>query len=146
MDEAKTLRILHLEDDAFDAEIRTRLNYELSVIETMGFSAYFLIVWDLTQFARHADIWWNVRGSGAGSVAGAAAAGADAAPSANLPTYSILAAARMALMSSSTSLRLRSLSRNCSIAGLACSSLTGCVREPASTRICTPCGVALNTA
>ncbi|MCS7069917.1 MAG: DNA polymerase III subunit alpha, partial [Anaerolinea sp.] len=35
----------------------------------MGFDTYFLIVWDLCEFARAADIWWNVRGSGAGSVA-----------------------------------------------------------------------------
>ncbi len=44
-----------------------RLDYELGIIHKMGFDTYFLIVWDLTQFARHADIWWNVRGSGAGS-------------------------------------------------------------------------------
>jgi DNA polymerase III subunit alpha len=34
----------------------------------MGFATYFLIVWDLCEFARERDIWWNVRGSGAGSV------------------------------------------------------------------------------
>ncbi len=50
-------------------EIRDRLSYELNIIHNMGFDTYFLIVWDLCQFARHADIWWNVRGSGAGSVA-----------------------------------------------------------------------------
>jgi DNA-directed DNA polymerase III PolC len=44
-----------------------RLEYELGIIFKMGFGTYFLIVWDLLQFARHADIWWNVRGSGAGS-------------------------------------------------------------------------------
>lgn len=44
-----------------------RLEYELGIIIKMGFATYFLIVWDLLQFARHADIWWNVRGSGAGS-------------------------------------------------------------------------------
>ncbi len=54
---------------ADDLEIRERLSYELGVIKNMGFETYFLIVWDLCQFARHADIWWNVRGSGAGSVA-----------------------------------------------------------------------------
>jgi DNA polymerase-3 subunit alpha len=48
--------------------IRERLDYELGVIHKMGFDTYFLIVWDLCQFARHADIWWNVRGSAAGSV------------------------------------------------------------------------------
>src|SRR6266849_6383032 len=54
--------------DADSEAIRTRLNYELGVIHQMGFDTYFLIVWDLCQFARSADIWWNVRGSGAGSV------------------------------------------------------------------------------
>ncbi len=53
---------------ADDAELRARLDYELGIINKMGFNTYFLIVWDLCQFARHADIWWNVRGSGAGSV------------------------------------------------------------------------------
>jgi DNA polymerase-3 subunit alpha len=52
-----------------DAALRERLDYELGVIGKMGFETYFLIVWDLCEFARHADIWWNVRGSGAGSVA-----------------------------------------------------------------------------
>ena len=53
---------------ADEPEIRNRLNHELTIIHDMGFDTYFLIVWDLCQFARHADIWWNVRGSGAGSV------------------------------------------------------------------------------
>ncbi len=55
-------------DRADDEAIKKRLDYELGVIHTMGFDTYFLIVWDLCQFARKADIWWNVRGSGAGSV------------------------------------------------------------------------------
>src|SRR5690606_9185552 len=54
---------------ASEPEIQERLNFELEVIHTMGFDTYFLIVWDLCEYARHADIWWNVRGSGAGSVA-----------------------------------------------------------------------------
>ena len=45
-----------------------RMEHELGIIESMGFNTYFLIVWDLCEFARHADIWWNVRGSGAGSM------------------------------------------------------------------------------
>lgn len=49
-------------------EIRQRLEHELSIIHNMGFDTYFLIVWDLCEFARERDIWWNVRGSGAGSV------------------------------------------------------------------------------
>jgi DNA-directed DNA polymerase III PolC len=54
---------------ADDPTIRQRLDHELRIIHEMGFDTYFLIVWDLCEFARHADIWWNVRGSGAGSVA-----------------------------------------------------------------------------
>lgn len=54
---------------ADDSTLRERLDYELSVINKMGFDTYFLIVWDLCQYARARDIWWNVRGSGAGSVA-----------------------------------------------------------------------------
>ena len=49
-------------------EIRARLEYELKVIHEMGFDTYFLIVWDLCRFARERGIWWNVRGSGAGSI------------------------------------------------------------------------------
>src|SRR5207249_1399178 len=53
---------------ADDPAVKGRLDYELSVIHNMGFDTYFLIVWDLCQYALKADIWWNVRGSGAGSV------------------------------------------------------------------------------
>ncbi|HEY6042208.1 MAG TPA: DNA polymerase III subunit alpha, partial [Anaerolineae bacterium] len=49
-------------------EMRERLDYELSVIHQMGFDTYFLIVWDLTRYAREADIWYNIRGSAAGSM------------------------------------------------------------------------------
>ena len=45
-----------------------RLNYELGVIHKMGFDTYFLIVWDLTQYARNHGIWASARGSAAGSM------------------------------------------------------------------------------
>ncbi|MCY3780832.1 MAG: DNA polymerase III subunit alpha [Chloroflexi bacterium] len=45
-----------------------RIDRELNIIHSMGFDTYFLIVWDLCEFARAADIWWNVRGSGAASL------------------------------------------------------------------------------
>ena len=51
-----------------DEKLRARLEHELRIIGGMGFDAYFLIVWDLCQYARRVDIWWNVRGSGAGSL------------------------------------------------------------------------------
>jgi DNA polymerase-3 subunit alpha len=50
------------------SEIQDRLNHELRIINNMGFDTYFLIVWDLCEYARSQDIWWNVRGSGAGSL------------------------------------------------------------------------------
>ncbi|MBN1285809.1 MAG: DNA polymerase III subunit alpha [Anaerolineae bacterium] len=53
---------------AGDSSLQKRLGHELKIIHNMGFDTYFLIVWDLCEFARRADIWWNVRGSGAGSV------------------------------------------------------------------------------
>src|SRR5690606_21219189 len=56
-------------EKANSEEVQQRLDHELRIIGDMGFDTYFLIVWDLTQFASHADIWWNVRGSGAGSIA-----------------------------------------------------------------------------
>jgi len=48
-------------------EARNRLDYELTVIENMGFSDYFLIVWDFMQFAHKKGI---VTGPGRGSAAG----------------------------------------------------------------------------
>lgn len=55
-------------DRAESATIQQRLEHELGIIGRMGFDTYFLIVWDLCEFARSRDIWWNVRGSGAGSI------------------------------------------------------------------------------
>lgn len=46
-----------------------RLDYELGVIESMGFVDYFLVVWDLIKYAREAGIPVGPgRGSGAGSL------------------------------------------------------------------------------
>lgn len=55
-------------DRADVPEVRARLEHELKIIHTMGFDTYFLIVWDLCMAARQRDIWWNVRGSAAGSI------------------------------------------------------------------------------
>lgn len=50
-------------------EIRQRLEYELSVIEKMGYPSYFLIVWDFCDYARRSGIAVGPgRGSGAGSI------------------------------------------------------------------------------
>ena len=51
------------------AEVRERLDYELGIIEQMGFPGYFLIVWDLINYARTHDIPVGPgRGSAAGSI------------------------------------------------------------------------------
>jgi DNA polymerase-3 subunit alpha len=47
---------------------RDRLEYELGIINEMGFDTYFLIVWDLCRHAREKGIWYNARGSAAGSI------------------------------------------------------------------------------
>ena len=48
-------------------EITERLEYELSVIDKMNFPGYFLIVWDLVNYARQQNI---LVGPGRGSAAG----------------------------------------------------------------------------
>src|SRR5271157_2192134 len=53
---------------ADDPVVRQRLEYELSVIHQMGFDTYFLIVSDLCRQARDHGIWYNARGSAAGSL------------------------------------------------------------------------------
>ena len=55
---------------ADDPEVQERFTYELDVIHKMGFDAYFLIVWDLCRYAREHDIWYEARGSAAGSIIG----------------------------------------------------------------------------
>jgi len=52
-----------------DEQVRERIDYELRVIREMGFSAYFLIVWDLIRHARSRGIRTGPgRGSAAGSI------------------------------------------------------------------------------
>ncbi len=50
-------------------DIRERLSYELDVIQKTSFADYFLVVWDITSFARSSDISFGVRGSAAASLA-----------------------------------------------------------------------------
>ena len=78
--EEETVRAMAIEGldrrmDAVDADAakraryRERLDYELSVIVSMGFAGYFLIVADFIQWAKAQDIPVGPgRGSGAGSV------------------------------------------------------------------------------
>jgi DNA-directed DNA polymerase III PolC len=55
--------------DPVPAEATARLDMELGVIERMGFSSYFLIVWDFVKFAKDNGIAVGPgRGSAAGSI------------------------------------------------------------------------------
>lgn len=49
-------------------EVRKRLEYELHVIQSTGFSSYMLIVRDFAEFARRNRIPFGVRGSAAASI------------------------------------------------------------------------------
>ena len=57
--------------DSLNDDIRTRIDFELDTIKTMGFPGYFLIVWDFIKAAREMDV--SV-GPGRGSAAGSTVA------------------------------------------------------------------------
>jgi len=66
------------------AEAVERLEFELGVIEEMGFSSYFLIVWDFVRFAKENGIAVGPgRGSAAGSIVSYSLAITDLDPLAN---------------------------------------------------------------
>ncbi len=65
--EAGLLERYGTERVAGDPALRARLEYELDVITTMGFSSYFLIVWDFVKYARDRGI---PVGPGRGSAVG----------------------------------------------------------------------------
>ncbi|MFM9118237.1 MAG: DNA polymerase III subunit alpha [Planctomycetota bacterium] len=48
--------------------VMKRLNRELSCISKLGFSNYFLIVWDFVRYAREQEIPATARGSGVGAI------------------------------------------------------------------------------
>ena len=53
----------------YPENVQKRLEYEISVIEKMGYTDYYLIVWDFVNYAKSADIPVGMgRGSGAGSL------------------------------------------------------------------------------
>ncbi len=54
--------------DEVTPEIKARLDLELDVIEGMGYSSYFLIVWDFVRFAKEQDIPCGARGSACGAI------------------------------------------------------------------------------
>lgn len=51
-----------------DPRYRERLEFELGVIERMGFASYFLICWDFARFARENSIPCTARGSACGAI------------------------------------------------------------------------------
>ncbi|MEW1908422.1 error-prone DNA polymerase [Kitasatospora sp. NPDC085895] len=70
--EAGWLRRLTLEAarrrfDPSNARARRQVDHELTVIEQLGMAGYFLIVHDIVDFCRRADIWCQGRGSAANS-------------------------------------------------------------------------------
>lgn len=54
---------------AYEGEVKKRLDFELEVINTKGYAAYFLVVADLLREARARGILTTIRGSVAGSLA-----------------------------------------------------------------------------
>ena len=52
----------------YNMEAKERVNKELAIIQQLGFSAYFLITWDIVQYAKSKDYYHVGRGSGANSV------------------------------------------------------------------------------
>jgi len=54
--------------DTPDEVYQQRLDFELGVIERMGYSSYFLIVWDFARFARSQGIPTTARGSACGAI------------------------------------------------------------------------------
>lgn len=57
-----------LKGETIPEEYRKRLDYELSIVNKMGFDTYFLIVWDFVKYAKDKGIYV---GPGRGSAAGA---------------------------------------------------------------------------
>jgi error-prone DNA polymerase len=50
------------------AKVLKQLNFELDLIQRLGFSGYFLIVWDIANYCTKNDIFMQGRGSAANSV------------------------------------------------------------------------------
>jgi DNA polymerase III subunit alpha len=70
--------------DPVPAEALERLEFELGVIEDMGFSSYFLIVWDFVRYAKDNGVAVGPgRGSAAGSIVAYALTITDIDPLAN---------------------------------------------------------------
>lgn len=57
-------------DPAYYKKLLERMDYELQVICSKGFSSYFLIVWDFCNYAKREGIPVGARGSGVGTLVG----------------------------------------------------------------------------
>ena len=57
-----------LENNGFE-QVTERLEYELQIINNMGYNGYFIIVWDFIRFAKSVGVFVGPgRGSAAGSL------------------------------------------------------------------------------
>src|SRR5207237_1882809 len=53
--------------EAMSTKVKQQIEFELSLITRLGFSGYFLIVWDIVNFCRENNIMVQGRGSAANS-------------------------------------------------------------------------------
>ena len=53
--------------DKISGRVRSQIEHELALIHKLGFSGYFLIVWDLVRYCRESNIMVQGRGSAANS-------------------------------------------------------------------------------
>ena len=60
-------RPVHAEDLSLRARAWKTIDHELALVEQLDFAGYFLIVWDIVEFCRRADIYCQGRGSAANS-------------------------------------------------------------------------------
>jgi len=58
----------YAEDDPLRPKVRAQLDRELGIIERLGLAGYFLVVWDIVEFANRNHIMVQGRGSAANSV------------------------------------------------------------------------------
>jgi len=69
-DELKKLCLIGMKKRGLDQDQNSldRLTYELDIIKMKGYADYFLVVGDLIRYAREHGIYYNIRGSVAGSM------------------------------------------------------------------------------
>ena len=60
-------KVYRSREGGIEEQAAARLTHELDIIGRLGFPGYFLVVWDIVNFARDQDIMCQIRGSGADS-------------------------------------------------------------------------------